>query len=65
MIDQKILATFHEELDEVPTDKLPTDQEFAKEIVKDLDLENAMKAIEAYTWYYVCRINNAIQWVTI
>ena len=61
MIDQKILATFHEELDSVPTEELPNDQEFAKEVIRKLDPENAMKAIEAYTWYYVCRINEIIK----
>ena len=60
MINSKILVRFHEELDDTPKEELPTDIDFAKEIVKDLPPESALEVIDAYTWYYVNRIQEVL-----
>jgi len=60
-VNQKMLSNIKEQLDEVPTADLPDDKEFAKMIVRELEPEKALEAIEAYTWYVSCRINEIIK----
>ena len=50
---RKIYENIAGELDEVAFKDLPDEQEFAKSIVKELPVEEAMKAISEYT-RYVC-----------